>query len=113
MIKGSGEHPDVGALITGAGTAFCSAGDVKAWAATPPRRPLSFGAKVVRLQQRQRTLTGALVSVRKPTSRRGASGVQVALPQPLIAFERRGCRSVDQVRKLRSRHWSSLPIKFL
>ena len=73
----------------------------------------SLSTKVVRLQQRQRTLTGALVSVRKPTSRRGASGVQVALPQPLIAFERRGCRSVDQVRKLRSRHWSSLPIKFL
>jgi hypothetical protein len=28
---------------------------------------LSFGEKVVRLQQRQRTLTGTLVSVRKPT----------------------------------------------
>ncbi len=34
QIKERGEDPAVGALlITGAGTAFCSGGDVKAWAA--------------------------------------------------------------------------------
>ena len=75
MIKESGERPDVGALlITGAGTAFCSAGDVKGMGGNSAAPALSFGAKVVRLQQRQRTLTGALVSVRKPTV--------AALPRP-------------------------------
>jgi 2-(1,2-epoxy-1,2-dihydrophenyl)acetyl-CoA isomerase len=82
MIKESGELPHVGALlITGAGTAFCSGGDAKGTG----YNSLSFGEKVVRLQQRQRTLTGALVSVRKPAvagcrSQRSTSGLAVTKP---------------------------------
>jgi len=39
MIRTCGENPDVGALlITGAGAAFCSGGDVRAWAPIATRR---------------------------------------------------------------------------
>jgi enoyl-CoA hydratase/carnithine racemase len=58
----------VGALLlTGAGTAFCSGGDIKGMGGNASTQEMSFGSKVVRLQERQRTLTGALVAVRKPT----------------------------------------------
>jgi enoyl-CoA hydratase/carnithine racemase len=70
MIKACGENPDVGALlVTGAGTAFCSGGDVKGMGAhrDPKRLAMSYDEKVADLQERQRLLTGALVSVRKPT----------------------------------------------
>src|SRR6202171_1559243 len=68
MIKQNGDDPDVGALlITGAGTAFCSGGDVKGMGGKSTAQAMTYGEKVVRLQNRQRTLTGALVSVRKPT----------------------------------------------
>lgn len=71
MIKLCGENPAVGALlITGMGTAFCAGGNVKGMGdksggGTAPE--LSFDQKVARLQDRQRTLTGAIVNVRKPT----------------------------------------------
>jgi enoyl-CoA hydratase/carnithine racemase len=70
MIRTCGEDPDVGALlITGAGTAFCSGGDVKGMGAHRDKKKLdmSYDEKVADLQERQRLLTGALVSVRKPT----------------------------------------------
>src|SRR6202022_4132237 len=70
MIKTCGENPDVGALlITGAGTAFCAGGDVKGMGAhrDPKKLAMSQDEKVADLQERQRLLTGALVSVRKPT----------------------------------------------
>jgi enoyl-CoA hydratase/carnithine racemase len=68
MIKQTGDDPDVGALLlTGAGTAFCSGGDIKGMGGNSSTQEMSFGSKVVRLQERQRTLTGALVAVRKPT----------------------------------------------
>ena len=70
MIKTCGENPDVGALlITGAGTAFCSGGDVKGMGARRDKKKLemSFDEKVADLQERQRLLTGALIAVRKPT----------------------------------------------
>ncbi len=71
MIKLCGEDPKVGALlITGAGTAFCAGGDVKGMGGKPGSSnapELTFDQKVARLQERQRTLTGALVNVRKPT----------------------------------------------
>ncbi len=71
MIKLCGEDPNVGALlITGAGTAFCAGGDVKGMGGKPGSSnapELTFDQKVARLQERQRTLTGALVNVRKPT----------------------------------------------
>jgi enoyl-CoA hydratase/carnithine racemase len=70
MIKRCGEDAGVGALlITGAGTAFCAGGDVKGMGANrdPNKLAMSFEEKVNDLQERQRLLTGALVSVRKPT----------------------------------------------
>ncbi|MBI3701072.1 MAG: enoyl-CoA hydratase [Afipia sp.] len=71
MIKVCGNDPDVGAiLITGAGDAFCAGGDVKGMggkSGSSNAPELSFEQKVARLQERQRTLTGALVAVRKPT----------------------------------------------
>ena len=68
MVKQNGDDPNVGALlITGAGTAFCSGGDVKGMGGKSTTPKITYGEKIVRLQNRQRTLTGALVSVRKPT----------------------------------------------
>ena len=70
MIKTCGENPDVGALlITGAGSAFCAGGDVKAMGAHRDKAKLamSYEERVADLQERQRLLTGALISVRKPT----------------------------------------------
>src|ERR1700736_6238191 len=67
MVKQTGDDPNVGALLlTGAGTAFCSGGDVKGMGGNSTAPSMSVGEKIVRLQERQRTLTGALVSVRKP-----------------------------------------------
>jgi enoyl-CoA hydratase/carnithine racemase len=79
MIKSCGENPAVGALlITGAGPAFCAGGNVKGMGAhrDPKRLAMSFDDKVADLQERQRLLTGALVSVRKPTI--------AALPGPAV-----------------------------
>ena len=70
MIKTCGENPEVGVLlITGAGTAFCSGGDVKGMGANRDKKKqdMPYDEKVADLQERQRLLTGALVSVRKPT----------------------------------------------
>jgi enoyl-CoA hydratase/carnithine racemase len=70
MIRVCGEDPSVGALlITGAGTAFCSGGDVKGMGANtnPAKAAMSPDERVADLQERQRLLTGALVAVRKPT----------------------------------------------
>jgi enoyl-CoA hydratase/carnithine racemase len=70
MIKACGENRRVGALlITGAGTAFCAGGDVKGMGAHRDKHKLamSFDERVADLQERQRLLTGALVSLRKPT----------------------------------------------
>ena len=79
MIKTCGENPDIGALLlTGAGTAFCAGGNVKGMGAHRDTKKLeiSYEDKVADLQERQRLLTGALVSVRKPTI--------AALPGPAV-----------------------------
>src|SRR6202166_4093507 len=79
MIKTCGENPEVGVLlITGGGPAFCSGGDVKGMGANrdPKRLAMSYDEKVADLQERQRLLTGALISVRKPTI--------AALPGPAV-----------------------------
>src|SRR6202035_5573130 len=79
MIKTCGENPEVGALlITGAGTAFCAGGNVKGMGANRDQKKLdmSYDEKVADLQDRQRLLTGALISVRKPTI--------AALPGPAV-----------------------------
>lgn len=68
MIGRCAEDDGVGAvLLTGAGTAFCAGGDVKGMSKDGIGGGLSFDAKVADLRQRQRTLTGALMALRKPT----------------------------------------------
>src|ERR1700716_3328891 len=70
MIKTCGEDPEVGVLLlTGAGTAFCAGGNVKGMGAHRDKKKLemSHDERVTDLQERQRLLPGALVSVRKPT----------------------------------------------
>ena len=76
MIKLTDDDPEVGAvLITGAGSAFCAGGDVKSMnrggGALQKNESGQVQAtreeKISDLQQRQRTLTGALVGLRKPT----------------------------------------------
>jgi len=79
MIKTCGENPDVHVLlITGAGTAFCAGGNVKGMGAHRDKKKLEmpFDDRVAELQERQRLLTGALVSVPKPTI--------AALPGPAV-----------------------------
>jgi enoyl-CoA hydratase/carnithine racemase len=79
MIKTCGENPEVGALLlTGAGNAFCAGGNVKGMGAHRDKKKLemSYDEKVADLQDRQRLLTGALVSLRKPTI--------AALPGPAV-----------------------------
>ncbi len=68
MIRRCAEDAAIGALLlTGAGSAFCAGGDVKGMSKSGIGSGLSFDAKVADLRQRQRTLTGALVALRKPT----------------------------------------------
>jgi len=79
VIKDCGENPDVHVLlITGAGTAFCAGGNVKGMGAhrDATKLAMSHDEKVADLQERQRLLTGALASVRKPTI--------AALPGPAV-----------------------------
>jgi len=68
MIKQCGDDPNVGALlITGAGTAFCAGGDVKGMGSNSNKKEMTFEERLADLRTKQRTLTGALVAVRKPT----------------------------------------------
>jgi enoyl-CoA hydratase/carnithine racemase len=68
MIKQCGYDPGVGALlITGAGNAFCAGGDVKGMGSNATKAEMTIEQRVAELRTRQRTLTGALVAVRKPT----------------------------------------------
>jgi enoyl-CoA hydratase/carnithine racemase len=68
QIKERGDDPNVGALlITGAGTAFCSGGDVKGMGGRGPRGQMSYEERLADLRWRQAHLTGALIAVRKPT----------------------------------------------
>ena len=79
MIRTCGENSEVGALlITGAGNAFCAGGTVKGMGAHRDQQKLemSYEEKVADLQERQRLLTGALASMRKPTI--------AALPGPAV-----------------------------
>jgi enoyl-CoA hydratase/carnithine racemase len=68
MIKHCGEDASVGAiLITGAGTAFCAGGDVKGMGDGAPNTDIPLEERIANLRTKQRTLTGALVGLRKPT----------------------------------------------
>ena len=68
QIKERALDADVRALmITGAGTAFCAGGDVKGMGSKRPATEMTPDQKIAQLKERQRTLTGSLVAVRKPT----------------------------------------------
>ncbi|MGM4923063.1 enoyl-CoA hydratase [Tardiphaga sp. 804_B3_N1_9] len=68
MVRHCSESADVRAvLITGSGSSFCAGGDVKGMGARSEGDQLNFGQKLARLIERQRTLTGALFAMRKPT----------------------------------------------
>ena len=68
QIKERAVDDSVGALlITGAGTAFCSGGDVKGMGGRGPRGQMTFEERLSDLRWRQSNLTGALFAVRKPT----------------------------------------------
>ena len=68
MIKSLGDDPRIGALlITGSGNAFCAGGDVKGMGSGIARPERTLEERVAILKERQRTLTGVLVAVRKPT----------------------------------------------
>jgi 2-(1,2-epoxy-1,2-dihydrophenyl)acetyl-CoA isomerase len=68
VIRDAATNVDVRALlITGAGAAFCAGGDVKGMGDRGSTAEMTVGKRVARLIERQRTLTGALVGLRKPT----------------------------------------------
>jgi enoyl-CoA hydratase/carnithine racemase len=68
MVRFCGDDERVGALlITGAGTAFCAGGDVKGMGNRTDDKPVPTEQRVADLRNKQRTLTGALVGLRKPT----------------------------------------------
>jgi enoyl-CoA hydratase/carnithine racemase len=68
MIRQCGDDSSVGALlITGAGTAFCAGGDVKGMGSNSGQAETPLDERIADLRIKQRTLTGALVGLRKPT----------------------------------------------
>jgi enoyl-CoA hydratase/carnithine racemase len=68
MIRQCGDNSSVGALlITGAGTAFCAGGDVKGMGSNSGQAETPLDERIADLRIKQRTLTGALVGLRKPT----------------------------------------------
>ncbi len=68
MIRQCGDDSNVGALlITGAGTAFCAGGDVKGMGSNAAKAETPIDERIADLRIKQRTLTGALVGLRKPT----------------------------------------------
>lgn len=68
LIKRFGDDPQVGSiLVTGTGAAFCAGGDVKGMGENSAKVELTFDERIADLRAQQRTLTGALVAVRKPT----------------------------------------------
>ena len=68
MLTECGDDPDIGVvLLTGKGTAFCAGGDVKGMGDKSRRATLSDEEATAELVTRQRKMTGALMSLRKPT----------------------------------------------
>ena len=65
-----GDRMDVGCvMITGAGNAFCSGGDVSEMGdnSKPERNPPTVEEQIDNLTEKQRTLTGVLYHLKKPT----------------------------------------------
>ncbi|MDP6830376.1 MAG: enoyl-CoA hydratase-related protein [Alphaproteobacteria bacterium] len=77
MLAAAAEDDSVGALLlTGTGTAFCAGGDVKGMGGNSAKKAMTAEERIADLQQRQRTLTGALFSMPQPTI--------AALPGPAV-----------------------------
>jgi len=68
MIRLCVDDERIGALlITGAGNAFCAGGDVKSMGGQSGKEAVPAEQMAGDLRERQRTLTGALAALRKPT----------------------------------------------
>ena len=68
MVKERSEDPRVGALlITGAGSAFCSGGDVKGMGDNSTKKDWTPEQRIAELKERHQGLAGVLTKVRKPT----------------------------------------------
>lgn len=68
MVQLCADDDRIGALlITGAGTAFCAGGDVKGMGDRSNRKSVPLEERIADLRHKQRTLTGAIVGLRKPT----------------------------------------------
>lgn len=67
MVRECGADERVGALlITGAGNAFCSGGDVKAMGDRSNRAHMTPDERIAEMIDRHRPLTGGILAVRKP-----------------------------------------------
>jgi enoyl-CoA hydratase/carnithine racemase len=67
-IRDLDDDPEVGAIVlTGAGQAFCSGGNIKDMGALAPTTVTGYQQRVKLLRERQNTLTGKLRRMRTPT----------------------------------------------
>jgi 2-(1,2-epoxy-1,2-dihydrophenyl)acetyl-CoA isomerase len=77
MLANAAGDDSVGALVlTGTGTAFCAGGDVKGMGGNWNKKTMTLEERITDLRQRQRTLTGALITMPQPTI--------AALPGPAV-----------------------------
>ena len=77
MLANAARDDSVGALVlTGTGTTFCAGGDVKGMGGNSNKKTTTLEERIADLQQRQRTLTGALITMPQPTI--------AALPGPAV-----------------------------
>jgi enoyl-CoA hydratase/carnithine racemase len=68
MVQQMDASKDIGAIIiTGAGQAFCSGGNIKEMGGRSEATPQSLKDRINQLKERQRTLTGRIASTSKPT----------------------------------------------